>query len=136
MKKSLIFEVSLRIITPIILLSSLLIFWRGHQLPGGGFIGGLVVGSVFAIYSFCFGTKQTLSYMRLSPLSFITAGLFCALLSGVLPLFNGLVAFQGIWIEAPILGKIGTPVLFDFGVYLLVAGTVSVFSIETLRWEE
>jgi len=49
-----------------------------------------------------------------------------SLISGLIPLFNGLPFMTGMWIEQslPVVGKVGTPTLFDLGVYFLVIGVV------------
>ncbi len=135
MKNSLIFQVGMKVLLPILLLCSFLIFWRGHQLPGGGFIGGLVAGAALATYAFCFGADVMLKFVRLQPLTYVFAGLTCALLSGLLSFSQGLEPFVGLWTSAPLIGSIGTPVMFDLGVYLLVIGFVLVFVSETLKGE-
>lgn len=133
MKKSVIFQVGMKILLPLLLLGSALIFWRGHQLPGGGFIGGLVAGAALAAYAFCHGVQATMRLIRFHPLSFVVSGLFFALLSGVTSFFLGKQPFTGLWVSVPIVGALGTPILFDLGVYLLVLGFVLVFITETLR---
>ena len=135
MKKSLLFQIGMKPLLPILLIGSAIIFWRGHQLPGGGFIGGLVAGATLATHAFAFGAQETLRLVRMQPLSFIAWGLFCALLSGVLGFVVGAEAFTGLWISVPVIGSLGTPVLFDFGVYLLVIGFVLVFITEILQEE-
>jgi multicomponent Na+:H+ antiporter subunit B len=60
-----------------------------------------------------------------------------AVLSGLIPLFAGESFLTGLWydeITIPVLGKPGTPILFDIGVYLLVAGTI--LSLIFTLWEE
>lgn len=130
MKKSLIFQIGMKSILPILLLISVIIFWRGHQLPGGGFIGGLVGGASLATYAYAYGVESTLRLIRIHPLTFVVSGLFFALISGVIGLFFGESPFQGLWA-----GAFGTPVLFDLGVYLLVIGFVLVFITQTLEEE-
>ncbi len=133
MRSSLIFQIGMKVLTPILLIGSFLIFWRGHQLPGGGFIGGLVAGATLAAYSFCYGAEATLQLIRIKPLSFVFAGLFCALISGALSILAGVQPFEGLWVSVPLLEKLGTPQLFDLGVYLLVMGLAIVFITEILR---
>lgn len=133
MKKSLLFQIGMKALLPILLIGSVIIFWRGHQLPGGGFIGGLVAGAALATHSFCFGFQATLRLVRLHPFTFVALGLLCALISGVLSLFFYSDPFKGVWISVPLIGSLGTPVLFDLGVYLLVIGFVIVFITQTLR---
>lgn len=133
MKKSIIFQIGMKTILPVLLMGSLLIFWRGHQLPGGGFIGGLLAGAALATHAFCFGVQTTLRLIRVHPISFIFTGLFFALLSGVLSLIAGDQPFTGLWASVPLIGSLGTPILFDLGVYLLVIGFVVVFITQILQ---
>jgi multicomponent Na+:H+ antiporter subunit B len=143
MKSSLIFQVGMKILTPVLLLGSWILFWRGHHLPGGGFIGGLVAGATLTMHAYCFGVQRTLKSVRAEPLSFVFGGLFCALISGLSSLLRNvyrgdseLSPFSGLWWEVPILETLGTPMLFDFGVYLLVIGFVLIFTVGTLEQEE
>lgn len=133
MKSSAIFQIGMKLLTPVLLLGSVIIFWRGHQLPGGGFIGGLVAGATLATHAFCFGADATLRMIRVQPLTLVFSGLFCALISGVISVLVGKVPFEGVWVSAPIFEKLGTPQLFDLGVYLLVMGLVVVFVTGLLR---
>lgn len=133
MKKSLIFQIGMKALLPLLIAGSFLIFWRGHQLPGGGFIGGLVAGATLAAHAFCYGFSATLRLIRIHPLSFVVLGLLIALLSGALGFLAERQPFMGLWLEMPWVGSIGTPVLFDLGVYLLVVGFVLVFITETLK---
>lgn len=133
MKKSLIFQIGMKALLPLLIAGSVVIFWRGHQLPGGGFIGGLVAGATLAAHAFCYGFAATLRLIRIHPLSFVILGLLIALLSGTLGFLAERQPFMGLWLEMPWVGSIGTPVLFDLGVYLLVVGFVLVFITETLK---
>ncbi len=136
MKRSLIVQVGLRAVLPALLLGSFLVFWRGHNLPGGGFIAGLVAGAAFALYGFYNGAESLLSLVRIRPLTYVALGLFLALISGLVGAFAAGAPFKGVWAHLPILGPIGTPLIFDFGVYLLVTGFVLVFIVGTLQEEK
>ena len=131
MKKSLIFQIGVKGLLPLLLLISVIIFWRGHQLPGGGFIGGLVGGASLAAHAYAYGASATLCLIRIHPLTLVASGLVAALLSGIIGLFLGAGPFKGLWVSVPLLGVLGTPVLFDLGVYLLVVGFVLVFITQT-----
>ncbi len=136
MKSSLIFKTGMKILTPLLLIGSLIIFWRGHQLPGGGFIGGLVAGAALAAYSFCYGKNAVLMLIRIHPLGLMFIGLACAVVSGFIGIFAQTEPFKGLWIEVAWIGKLGTPLLFDLGVYLLVAGFVATLTTKALQTEE
>lgn len=104
-------------------LFSLYLFYRGHNLPGGGFIGGLVAAAGFHTYALAFGVRRARALLRLAPSELAVFGVGVALLSGVLAFWYREPFLTGLWVEA--LGqKLGTPLLFDFGVYLGVIGAV------------
>lgn len=71
--------------------------------------------------------------LRVHPRTLITAGLLTGLGSGITGLFAGRPFMTGLWLDVklPVFGKMGTPVLFDAGVYLVVVGvmTLIIFSL-------
>lgn len=134
---SLILSTATRILLPVLLLFSAFILLRGHQEPGGGFVGGLVAASAFALYTISNGISKARRMFPLNPNVFILLGLFFSLLSGLLPLFVGKPAFTGLWtdFELPIIGPLNTPFVFDIGVYFVVIG-VTTSIIFTLKLKE
>jgi multisubunit Na+/H+ antiporter MnhB subunit len=136
---SLILSTATRIILPVILVVSVFIFWRGHNDPGGGFIGGLLAATAFALLEKAEGVEAARRALRFNPISIAAFGLGCALVAGV---WGGLArdAFlKGMWpliTVAPDGSKSGLPFgsifLFDLGVYLVVLGTVCgiLFTLE------
>ena len=123
---SLILSAATRYLLPLLLLLSVYLLLRGHNLPGGGFVGGLVGASAFALYCIAHGVDASKRVLRVSPRTLIAIGLLTAAVSGCLSLFAGLPFMTGIWSSdmLAIMGKIGTPALFDMGVYLVVLGVV------------
>ena len=133
---SLILATAIRLLLPLMLLFSLFLLLRGHNEPGGGFVGGLVVAAAFALYTLAHGEKEGRRMLRIAPLQLVATGLLIALTSGLLPLLAGLPFLTALWssVPAPVIGHAGTPLLFDLGVYLLVAG-MSLLIIFTLMEE-
>lgn len=131
--KSLILSTTIKLLLPMMLLFSFFLLMRGHNLPGGGFIGGLVASAGFALYAIALGITNTRKMMRVSPDTFIYTGLLTAGLSGIFAVFSSKAFMTGLWfaIEIPVLQKIGSPVIFDIGVYLVVLGmtTKIIFSL-------
>jgi len=133
---SLILRTTARYLTPLLLLFSMFLFWRGHSQPGGGFVGGLVAAVPFAVFSIAFGAAEARRVLHVEPHVLIATGLLTALVSGVLSLFAGDPFLMGNWVYVSLPGfpsvDLGTPVLFDLGVYLLVIGvTLSIiFALE------
>ena len=132
--RSLIFQTASRYLVPLILLFSVFVLFRGHNEPGGGFIGGLVASSAFVLYVFAFDVKEAQELLRVHPISLIGVGLAIAVSSALIaPVFMQETFMYGVWgeTELPAIGKLGTPLMFDIGVMLTVVGTVLaiVFSL-------
>lgn len=124
--QSLILSVAVRSLLPLLLLFSFFLLIRGHNEPGGGFVGGLVAAAAFALYAIAEGVEQVRKALRVDPRVLIGAGLFVALCSGLFSLLQGRPFMTGLWYKqaVPVLGKVGTPLLFDAGVYLVVVGII------------
>ena len=133
---SLILRTTTRYLTPLLLIFSVFLFWRGHNQPGGGFAGGLVAAAPFALLSIASGAARARQVLHVEPHMLIATGLLIALLSGVIGLLGGYPFLTGIWVYLGLPGfaavEVGTPVLFDLGVYLVVIGiTLSIiFALE------
>lgn len=113
----------MRPLAALLLMVSLVLLWRGHNLPGGGFIGGLVAATGFTLMIVTYGRGIQRGLNRITPPTVIAAGLACAVGAGFFGLFNGEDYMQGYWIE-PFGLKLGTPLIFDVGVFLTVFGSV------------
>lgn len=169
--RTLIFATAIRILTPLFLAFSLYILLRGHNHPGGGFIGGLMGSIAFVFHTLAYGTRQTAkSYfsltfynydrkphhgrikhalrllrknvirnknekpvfiwnyylLRVRPTYLMATGLLVAVCSGMPALIDGKPFMAAYWLKAklPLIGSLGTPFIFDTGVYLLVLGMV------------
>jgi len=124
--KSLILSTATRYLLPLLLLLSVYLLLRGHNMPGGGFVGGLVAAAAFALYTLAQGAADARKVLRINPRTFIALGLLTALSSACLSLFIGLPFMTGLWSKdkVVVIGKAGTPVLFDTGVYMVVLGVV------------
>lgn len=112
---------SVRVMAPIFTLISILLLVRGHNAPGGGFIAGLVLAISFTFYGLVFGEEWARRVLLMKPLSWVCLGLSLALLAGVLPLFMEKPFMTALWLPG-VMASVGTPLLFDLGVYLLVLG--------------
>jgi multicomponent Na+:H+ antiporter subunit A len=119
---STIFRTAARLLMPLLLLFSLFLLLRGHNEPGGGFVGGLVAAAAFALYAIAFGVERARRVLRARPLTLIGAGLLIALTSGVPAAVRGEPFMTAQWVLEPV--ALGTPALFDLGVFLVVAGVV------------
>ncbi|HMO51411.1 MAG TPA: Na+/H+ antiporter subunit B [Kiritimatiellia bacterium] len=128
---SLILRTAARYLFPLILLFSIYVLFRGHNDPGGGFVGGLAAASAYVLYALAFDVKAARGLLRVDSARLTAWGLLLALLSGLAGLAAGrpfLTARWGKWtITETWIVKAGTPLLFDVGVYLVVLGvTVTI----------
>ncbi|ACF45155.1 MAG: Na+/H+ antiporter subunit B [Prosthecochloris sp.] len=134
---SLILATASRYLLLLLLIFSVFLLLRGHNEPGGGFTGGLVGASAYALYFIANGIGEARRVLRFDPQAVVASGLLLAALSTLPSLVAGEPFMTAIWIDTgiPLIGKVGTPLLFDFGVYLLVLGmTLSI--VFTLAGEE
>ncbi|MFM2042895.1 MAG: hypothetical protein RLY86_1471 [Pseudomonadota bacterium] len=134
---SLIFGNWARLLALAMLVVSLFILLRGHNEPGGGFIGGLIGAGAVATLAFAHGTRAARRSLVFHPCALAGAGLLLALLSGLPGLVGPDGAFlRHLWAAVP-LGftelKLGTTIPFDIGVYLVVVGSVAAFIFALMR---
>ncbi|MDQ7918591.1 Na+/H+ antiporter subunit B [Mesonia sp. MT50] len=123
--KTIILRTASNYLLPILLLFSIFILLRGHYLPGGGFVGGLIASIAFVLHAFANGLKDTKKLLKFHPGFLMPVGLSLAFLSGLLPVIFFDQAFMtGLWMQDPIpvIGSIGTALFFDVGVYIVVLG--------------
>lgn len=129
---TLIFRTAAPLITALMLLFSLFVLLRGHNEPGGGFIGGLIAACGFAIYGMAFGIQAVRRAMFVHPLSLSGFGLLLSTLSGFVSLFTGTPFMTGLWVEIPVFGTtiaLSTVMSFDCGVYCVVVGAISSIAL-------
>lgn len=109
---------------PVLLLFSVFILLRGHYLPGGGFVGGLMASIAFVLHAFANGLSNTKTLIKFHPGFLMPVGLALAFLSGMAPLIFNLPFMTGLWYPdaIPVIGSLGSALFFDIGVYLVVIG--------------
>lgn len=123
-------QLILTTLTPVLVallaLFSFFMLLRGHEEPGGGFVGGLLLAGAVAIHSLAHGPAGARKLLRLGPETFVGGGLLLATLSALIGPMTG-QEFLATWElgKIPGLTSVGTVALFDLGVYLVVHGTVS-----------
>ena len=124
-----IFQTAARYLMPLLLAFAVYLLARGHNEPGGGFVGGLVAAAAFALYMISCGVERARQVLWIKPMTLLAAGLSIALLSGVPAVLRGQPFMTAQWTAEPV--PIGTPVLFDVGVFLVVSGValMMIFSL-------
>lgn len=125
-RRSIIFEVVTRLIFHSMIVFSIYLLLAGHNLPGGGFAGGLTAGLALTIRYLAGGRFELSEAATVSAGTLLGTGLATAAASGVVPLFLGGQVFQSAIIEfwLPVFGNIKfvTSTIFDIGVYIVVVG--------------
>lgn len=128
-----IFRTAAPILTALMFVFSIFVLLRGHNEPGGGFIGGLIGASGVAIYGIAAGVKEVRRALKVDPLAIAAAGVLISAASGILSVFWDLPFLTSLWAYLH-LGKqtevaLSTPMTFDIGVYLVVLGTISAIAL-------
>src|SRR4029079_11775406 len=125
----------------LLLLFAVFLLLRGHNQPGGGFVGGLVVSSSFVLYSIAFGVDASRRALLISPATLLGVGPLVALTSGLPAVITGQPFMTAQWTEVRV-GQaavaLGTPLVFDVGVFLAVIGVVLtiVFTLSDVTLSE
>jgi len=126
--RTLIFRTIAPLLVVVMLVFSVFVMLRGHNEPGGGFIGGLIAASAMAIYGMAAGPVAVRRAIKVDPLAIAGFGVVLAGLSGMLSLAYEVPFLTGLWASFP-LGdgevSVSTPMFFDIGVYFVVLGTIS-----------
>ena len=116
-----------RVLLPLSLLFSLYLLWRGHNEPGGGFVGGLVAAAGFTVHALPRGREALLLALRWPPSHIAATGLLLALVSGLPALLLQQPYLTHQWQIWDSGFALGSALLFDIGVYLAVIGAVCGF---------
>lgn len=125
-ERSMVLQITTRLIFPTIMVLSVYFFFSGHNAPGGGFAGGLIAGLALTLRYLAGGQYELGEALPVDAGHLLGAGLTLAagtatasLLLGAPPLSSAIVE-----VTLPVLGhiKLVTALFFDLGVYLVVVG--------------
>ncbi|QWT16656.1 monovalent cation/H+ antiporter subunit A [Sphingobium xenophagum] len=118
---------------PVILTCALYLLVRGHDLPGGGFAGGISASIAIILLYMASGTRSVESRLHIQPVRWIAAGLLCAAATGAAAWFFGypFLSTHFRYLDVPIIGQvpIASALLFDIGVFAVVVGTTVLILI-------
>lgn len=135
--KSIILIAGSRLLVALMSIFAVYMLLRGHNEPGGGFIGGLLAAVGFVIFAIACGTEDARKALRFRPANIAAAGLGIALFAGLMAAVWSDAFFTGQWlfINATPEDKgipLSSVLVFDIGVFLVVLGSVLtiVFALE------
>ena len=110
------------LVVPVLVVLSVLIFFRGHTVPGGGFVAALVMATAFGL-SYLSRGADTEVVKPFTPIALTGWGIIIAIGAGFLGFFEGGFLYA---IHGHIAGEhMTTSLIFDFGIYLAVLGMVT-----------
>lgn len=135
-----ILEVVARPLYLLILAASVWVLLRGHNEPGGGFIGGLLAVTASVLWAVAHGSAAAARRLPLrDPVMLAAAGVLVAAASGLPALLVGDAFLTHWWGTLP-LGftdlKVSTVLVFDLGVYLCVWGALAGYALALLSVDE
>jgi multicomponent K+:H+ antiporter subunit A len=127
----------MRPLLPLALTVAIYLLLRGHNLPGGGFIAGLITGVALILQYLAVGIDVTSQRLRIDHLRLFAAGLGIATATGLVSMALGwpfLTSTHG-YVALPLVGSthLASAMAFDVGVYLAVVATVLVILSEIGR---
>jgi multicomponent Na+:H+ antiporter subunit B len=124
----------------LIIAASVWVLLRGHNEPGGGFIGGLIAVSASILWAVAHGSDKARRRLPLGdPLRLASVGVLLAALSGLPALLGGAAYLTHLWATVG-LGinelKVSTVLVFDLGVYLCVWGALAGYALALLSLDD
>lgn len=112
---------------PVIITFAVYLFFRGHDMPGGGFSAGLTLSIAFLLQYLAGGTRWAEDRIRILPLRWMGAGILAAAATGIGSWVLGypFLTSSFRYLEIPLIGKVpaASALLFDLGVFALVVGS-------------
>jgi len=118
---------------PVILMFAIYLLMRGHDLPGGGFAGGITASIAILLLYIANGTREVEASLHVEPVRWISAGLLCAGGTGLAAWAFGypFLTSHSSYLSIPLIGDIplATALIFDIGVFAVVVGTTVLILI-------
>ncbi|MBR9999601.1 MAG: Na(+)/H(+) antiporter subunit B [Cyclobacteriaceae bacterium] len=135
-------QLASKYLLPVLIVISVIVFFRGHHHPGGGFIAALIAATAIIFNAMVTETGSVYKRLFSHPVRLVAAGMSFCFLAAFAGLLESRPLFYGYWteIKLPLVNKIslGTPLLFDAGVFLVVTGsllTVFLLILEEIEWK-
>lgn len=135
-------EIYLRLVdlllTPIIVVIAVVLFLRGHDNPGGGFIAGLTIAAAIELHILARGASDVNRRVGRYLLPLAGVGLLAAVSAALLGMLDG-GFFKSVWVEFSVGSvqiHVGTPQLFDLGVMFVVVGMTITYLLNLSEVDE
>lgn len=132
-------QTATKVVTFLILLFAVHIFFAGHYTPGGGFVGGLLTTSAIVLLMLAFGIKTVKKILPINYVVMTSVGLLVAIATAAASIVFDVPFFTHAYdyFDLPLFGEtsLHSALLFDIGVYLVVVG-VTMTIIQTIGEDE
>ncbi|PSL32907.1 multisubunit sodium/proton antiporter MrpB subunit [Planomicrobium soli] len=132
-------QTATKVVTFIILMFAVHIFFAGHYTPGGGFVGGLLTTSAIVLLMLAFDVKTVKKILPINYVIMTAVGLLIAIATAAASIIFDVPFFTHAYdyFDLPLFGKtsLHSAMLFDAGVYLVVVG-VTMTIIQTIGEDE
>jgi multicomponent Na+:H+ antiporter subunit B len=129
MTDSIFFKFVARVMAPVLVMFSVFLLMRGHNEPGGGFVGGLVAAGSIVLMALAYGPDEVRRRLRIDFLRAMFVGIVLSVAAGVVGMILGNSFQQGFWWTINLRGiaqiEISTALIFDIGVYIVILGVTS-----------
>jgi multicomponent K+:H+ antiporter subunit A len=123
-----------RLLFPLMLLVAVFVFLRGHNLPGGGFIAGLIAAVALISQYLANGIDWTNARIKVNMHIVIAIGLTAAVVTGIVAMLLSypFLTSTFTYLKWPLVGKfeIASAMAFDLGVFLVVVGATVLILVE------
>lgn len=128
---SVILQIASRYLKVLLLFFAIVALFRGHNYPGGGFIGGLLAALAVTFSSLAYSTEEVKKRLWVQPDKIIGIGLLLVVLSFLPSIIYSESLMKGLWVTLSfpfsLELKLGTPFIFDLGVFFTVIGVTLLF---------
>ncbi|AMN44118.1 monovalent cation/H+ antiporter subunit A [Rhodoplanes sp. Z2-YC6860] len=118
---------------PVVGAAALYLLLRGHDLPGGGFVAGIIMAVAFILQYMARGTTWVESHLRVLPVRWMGFGLLLAagVGAGAFAFGRPFLSSSFSYLEIPLVGStpLASALLFDVGVFALVVGATVLMLI-------
>lgn len=129
-----------RYLLPLMVLLAVYLFANGHYGPGGGFVAAVLASAAAGLLAVAHSIADARRVLRAAPLSLTAAGLCAAAAAGLAGPIAGKPFFFALWTGVPVPGfgklELGTPILFDLGIALVVVGAATSILLRLFELEE
>jgi multicomponent Na+:H+ antiporter subunit A len=127
-RRNVVLDLAAQVIFYPVLVGAVWLLFAGHNQPGGGFVGGLVVGTAITLRYLAGGIEEVRSLTGVKPWTILGTGLLISAVTAATSLVVGHEALESavIDVDVAVIGHVATTtaLFFDIGVFVLVVGLV------------